>query len=324
MSSLAGPGVSLAAVRLSGVDLALEHILDDAELARANTFRSPALRRRFVAGRIVLRLHISGLTGDSPGSLELDYVCPSCRNRTGHGVPGYRVPSLARPLRVSLSRSGDWCVLAASLDEGVAGIGVDLEATPSAGFDGFQSVAMTAHERGKLAGVPAPLRSGFMTRLWVRKEAVLKALGTGLALDPATVDVSGPVPRLIGGPASEERWQLQDLDPASVGLPPDFTAACAVRKPGGQHPRRCLVGVSAGGWELVVDSPSGGVETLAMTNEPEALMAVVERLAERFPEEHRSVIEEIVAEEHGLLDDGPIRDYIPVLVERAAKLRLSR
>ncbi|WP_455835267.1 three-helix bundle dimerization domain-containing protein [Pseudarthrobacter siccitolerans] len=61
-----------------------------------------------------------------------------------------------------------------------------------------------------------------------------------------------------------------------------------------------------------------------MTKEPEALMAVVERLTERFPEEPRSVIEDVVAEEHGLLDDGTIRDFIPVLVERAAKNRLSR
>lgn len=61
-----------------------------------------------------------------------------------------------------------------------------------------------------------------------------------------------------------------------------------------------------------------------MTREPEALMAVVDRLAQRFPDEQRSVIEEIVAEEHGLLDGGPIRDYVPVLVERAAKIRLSR
>ena len=53
-------------------------------------------------------------------------------------------------------------------------------------------------------------------------------------------------------------------------------------------------------------------------------MAVVERLTARFPDQQRSVIEEVVAEEHGLLDDGPIRDFIPVLVERAAKIRLSR
>ena len=62
-----------------------------------------------------------------------------------------------------------------------------------------------------------------------------------------------------------------------------------------------------------------------MTKELEAraLMAVIDRLTERFPDEQRSVIEDVVAEEHELLDDGPIRDYVPVLVERAAKLRLA-
>lgn len=62
-----------------------------------------------------------------------------------------------------------------------------------------------------------------------------------------------------------------------------------------------------------------------MTKEPEAraLMAVMDRLAERFPDKDRSSIEQIVAEEHELLDDGPIRDYIPLLVERAARLRLA-
>lgn len=50
----------------------------------------------------------------------------------------------------------------------------------------------------------------------------------------------------------------------------------------------------------------------------------MERLAERFPDKDRSAIEQIVAEEHELLDDGPIRDYVPVLVERAARLRLAR
>ncbi len=61
-----------------------------------------------------------------------------------------------------------------------------------------------------------------------------------------------------------------------------------------------------------------------MTQEPEALMAVVDRLAKRFPHQERSAIEDIVAEEHGSFDDGPIRDFVPLLVERAAKLRLSR
>ena len=58
-------------------------------------------------------------------------------------------------------------------------------------------------------------------------------------------------------------------------------------------------------------------------SETQALMAVVNRLAERFPDEQLCVIEDVVAEEHSLLDEGRIRDYIPILVERAAKHRLS-
>lgn len=57
--------------------------------------------------------------------------------------------------------------------------------------------------------------------------------------------------------------------------------------------------------------------------EPHALVAVIDRLAERFPDKPRPTIEMVVAEEHGLLNAGPIRDYIPVLVERAAKRRLA-
>ena len=229
-SVAAGPGLSLAAVRLSDVDLGLADTLDGSELARADTFSSPALRDRFVAGRIALRLHISALTGDSPGSLAAHYSCPSCSNSDsqGHGIPGYRVPSRTSPLRVSLSRSGDWCLLAASLDGRIAGLGVDIEATSSADFDGFESVAMTANELEKLQDMPDSRKAAFRTRLWVRKEAVLKALGTGLAEDPSRVDVAGPIPQVLGGPAPSEQWHLEDISPAVVGLPEDFTASYAL------------------------------------------------------------------------------------------------
>ncbi|WP_286132809.1 three-helix bundle dimerization domain-containing protein [Arthrobacter sp. OY3WO11] len=58
--------------------------------------------------------------------------------------------------------------------------------------------------------------------------------------------------------------------------------------------------------------------------EIQALTDVVDRLAAHFPGEPRSVIEDVVAHEHSLLDEGRVRDYIPILVERAAKLRLAR
>ncbi|WP_374199806.1 three-helix bundle dimerization domain-containing protein [Arthrobacter sp. SO5] len=54
------------------------------------------------------------------------------------------------------------------------------------------------------------------------------------------------------------------------------------------------------------------------------MVKVVDRLAERFPAVPRSSIEDAVREEHHALDSGRVRDFVPVLVERAAKARLSR
>ncbi|WP_427135285.1 three-helix bundle dimerization domain-containing protein [Pseudarthrobacter sp. S9] len=61
-----------------------------------------------------------------------------------------------------------------------------------------------------------------------------------------------------------------------------------------------------------------------MDDESKAVDNVVERLAERFPHIPRPSIEQAVREEHQALDGGRIRDYVPVLVEHAAKARLSR
>ena len=62
---------------------------------------------------------------------------------------------------------------------------------------------------------------------------------------------------------------------------------------------------------------------MAKKSEAQAVAAVVDRLAAHFPGQPRSVIEDVVAHEHSLFDEGRVRDYIPILVERAAKLRLS-
>ncbi|WP_427136493.1 three-helix bundle dimerization domain-containing protein [Pseudarthrobacter sp. S9] len=61
-----------------------------------------------------------------------------------------------------------------------------------------------------------------------------------------------------------------------------------------------------------------------MDDELKAVDNVVECLAERFPHIPRPSIEQAVREEHQALDGGRIRDYVPVLVEHAAKARLSR
>lgn len=66
-------------------------------------------------------------------------------------------------------------------------------------------------------------------------------------------------------------------------------------------------------------------DTLTMQNidEKQAVTQVCERLAERFPELPAPTIRLAVDQEHRKLDGRPVRDYVPVLVERAAREALA-
>lgn len=56
--------------------------------------------------------------------------------------------------------------------------------------------------------------------------------------------------------------------------------------------------------------------------ERKALAEVQTRLEERFPDLHPDVVAAAVSLAHSELD-GPVRDFVPVLVEHAARDRLS-
>ena len=56
--------------------------------------------------------------------------------------------------------------------------------------------------------------------------------------------------------------------------------------------------------------------------EDQGVAKVVDHLAEEFPTLGRIRVEQVVDEAHYLLKGNPIRDYVPVLVQRTAKNRL--
>ncbi|WP_400995097.1 three-helix bundle dimerization domain-containing protein [Agromyces sp. GXQ0307] len=58
-------------------------------------------------------------------------------------------------------------------------------------------------------------------------------------------------------------------------------------------------------------------------DEQQAVEHVVTRLLERFPSLAEDHIHAIVDEEHHRFDGRPVRDFVPVLVERAARQRLA-
>lgn len=50
---------------------------------------------------------------------------------------------------------------------------------------------------------------------------------------------------------------------------------------------------------------------------------VIDRLAEKYPDVDRGRIREIVDEEHRAFDGRPVRDFVPVLVEKNSKKRVK-
>jgi len=74
-----------------------------------------------------------------------------------------------------------------------------------------------------------------------------------------------------------------------------------------------------------LDGRSLSADTFPMgvSEELRALADVVDRLAVKFPGMSREHIEDVVQQEHSLLDAGRVRAFIPVLVEHAARDRLS-
>jgi acyl transferase domain-containing protein/phosphopantetheinyl transferase len=81
-------------------------------------------------------------------------------------------------------------------------VGIDIEAVKEREA-GTEEVALTAAERALLDRAPAGERAALFTRLWTAKEAVAKALGTGLGGRPRDFEVrphQGPHERPHEGP----------------------------------------------------------------------------------------------------------------------------
>ncbi|WP_051388725.1 4'-phosphopantetheinyl transferase family protein [Arthrobacter sp. 35W] len=171
-----------------------------------------------MAGRIAQRLFAAELLGVDPAQLRAVYGCPDCGggDSVDHGRPGYWHRGAPTGLRLSLSRSGGWALLGGTLERGVE-VGVDLQKVAAVGFDGFDDVALTPGERAAVLRLPAAERPLARATAWAAKEAMAKALGRGLRLDPASMDAAG-MPGL----------QVQVLDTVALGLPAGFAAASAV------------------------------------------------------------------------------------------------
>lgn len=184
-----------ADVRLTGA------ALTDAERARHDRLRFAADRDAYTAAHLLVRACAAEVLGVAAGLVRLEQRCPRC-GEAGHGRPSVR----GEPgLYVSLSHTRGYVAAVAAS----APCGIDVQTVATS----IPRTAVTAPEQRWLDEQPDPLPA--FTRLWVRKEALVKA---GVGSGPGTIEVlgtSGPADRHAGFRLRE--WTAP---PCAGGPPP--------------------------------------------------------------------------------------------------------
>ena len=150
-----------------------------------------------------------------------------------HGKPRLEGSTEGLGMCFNTTDSSDLALVAVTRD---AAVGVDLEEIiPERAGDKLARRFFSAVEAETLAALSPEVRVQGFFNCWTRKEAFLKAIGTGLntQLDSFGVSlVPDEPPRLLfvdGDPGAPGRWALAALHPA-----PGYAAALAIERPDSQ------------------------------------------------------------------------------------------
>jgi 4'-phosphopantetheinyl transferase len=189
----------------------LSAILSAEELRQAGRMRLEHVRRRFVARRAALRRILGRYLNAGPETIRFD--------RGAYGKPSLGPPWNDSRIRFSTTHSAGLALVAFALG---ADLGVDVEQIrPLDSYEDLCRRYFAPPEQESLRRLPEPERLAAFFRGWARKEALMKAIGTGLSLGLDQVVVSleaGPAPRVYsiqGSTAAAGRWRLDDLQPAT-------------------------------------------------------------------------------------------------------------
>ncbi|MCX5203237.1 4'-phosphopantetheinyl transferase superfamily protein [Streptomyces sp. NBC_00237] len=154
--------------------------LDAAERHRAASFIRPADGLLYATAHVALRRLLSRYTDTTPQDLRFfREPCPGCGG--AHGRPAVTPTPGRPPLHFSLSHSGGVALV------GVAAVpvGVDVERLPRRESVEICGKALHPDEQSELADAEAAELTARFGRIWTRKEAFLKGIGTGLSRSPA-------------------------------------------------------------------------------------------------------------------------------------------
>ena len=182
--------------------------LDERERARCRRFVSPEPRRRFTLCRAALR------------ALLCDQF--NCSNeQLAFGTSYYEKPfaivrGLPSPVSFNVSHSGKHGLIAFAHE---GRLGIDLEeCIPRRNLEILIETALTPTEQADIAPLAGSHRLRIFFKFWTVKEALVKAVGTGLSLDVSTFEV--PLAMRRGANTATFRfpqvpsvhWQVESID----------------------------------------------------------------------------------------------------------------
>jgi 4'-phosphopantetheinyl transferase len=183
----------------------LEATLSPDELERANRFHFAKDRNRYVVARGLLRKLLGGYLHRAPADLEFSYG--------EYGKPAISGLNASSGYSFNLSHSAGVVVFAIGKERNL-GIDVELIKPDSAGED-IARRFFSPSEVSDLQTLPPESRAEAFFGCWTRKEAYLKARGTGLQFPLDSFSVS----LLPGWPAQflsgvDPQWQIAGFSPA--------------------------------------------------------------------------------------------------------------
>ncbi|WP_367141074.1 MULTISPECIES: 4'-phosphopantetheinyl transferase family protein [Streptomyces] len=173
--------------------------LDAAERKRAASFIRPTDGLTYAAAHIALRRLLGVYLDIPPPQVTfLREPCPGCGEP--HGRPAVATPHQPR-LHFSLSHSHGMALV------GVADrpVGVDVERLPRPATVDACTPALHPGEQQELGALDPGERQEAFGRLWTRKEAFLKGIGTGLSRGPSLDYLGADPARRPSG------WTVLDL-----------------------------------------------------------------------------------------------------------------
>jgi 4'-phosphopantetheinyl transferase len=186
----------------------LLHTLDTDEQTRASRFHFEKHRRRFIVARGFLRSLLGRYLEVKPEEVRFAYG--------PYGKPTLDAVHHAGALRFNASHSHELAVYGFAQDHDV---GIDVEYIK----DGFatQEIAerfFSKYEVEVLRALPRDEQAAGFFRCWTRKEAYIKAIGSGLShpLDQFDVTLAPNEPAALlrdaREPGSVKRWSLFNLE----------------------------------------------------------------------------------------------------------------